>query len=180
MLLYPSKKFAGCFYQFGKRIGKGGSGSVYQVFLKDMKTQHVKKLLAGKIVLESYILNKNTEKRRKNLQREIELLGMADSFSSVTLIELIETEPDHTVIIQDYANGGNLFHLMETRLANSQTLNESEAQNIIALLSQSLNGIYQQNIIHRDLNINNVMLHFPKLEPSVPALQDPDIFEKLD
>ena len=67
MLLYPSKKFAGCFYQFGKRIGKGGSGSVYQVFLKDMKTQHVKKLLAGKIVLESYILNKNTEKRRKNL-----------------------------------------------------------------------------------------------------------------
>ena len=24
------------------------------------------------------------------------------------------------------------------------------------------------------------MLHFPKLEPSVPALQDPEIFEKLD
>lgn len=100
-----------------------------------MKTQHVKKLLAGKIVLESYILNKNTEKRRKNLKREIELLGMADSFSSVTLIELIETEPDHTVIIQDYANGGSLFNLMETRLANSQNLNESEAQLIIALLS---------------------------------------------
>ena len=88
-----------CFYQFGKRIGKGGSGSVYQVYLKDEKTHHVKKLFAGKIVLESYILNKNTEKRRKNLEREIELLGIADSFSSVTLIELIETEPDHTVII---------------------------------------------------------------------------------
>ena len=84
-----------------------------------MKTHHVKKLFAGKIVLESYILNKNTEKRRKNLEREIELLGIADSFSSVTLIELIETEPDHTVIIQDYANGGSLFNLMETRLANS-------------------------------------------------------------
>ena len=60
---------------------------------------------------------------------------MADSFSSVRLIELIETAPDRTVIIQDYANGGSLFHLMETRLANSQTLNESEAQNIIALLA---------------------------------------------
>ena len=75
----------------------------------------MKKLYAAKIVLESFILQ-NTEKRRSNLMSEIELLRTVDCNSSVTLIELIETEPDRTVIIQDYANGGSLFELMETRM----------------------------------------------------------------
>ena len=52
----------------------GGSGNVYLAFLKDVKTQRVKQLFAGKIVLESYLLNKNSERRRENLRREIELL----------------------------------------------------------------------------------------------------------
>ena len=112
---YPSAKFTGCFYQLGKKIGKGGTCSVHQVFLKDIETQSVKKLYAAKIVLESFILQ-NTEKRRSNLMSEIELLRTVDCNSSVTLIELIQTEPDRTVIIQDYANGGSLFELMETRM----------------------------------------------------------------
>ena len=95
---YPSRNFPGCYFQFGKKIASGGSGDVYQVFLKDTRTKHVKKLLAGKIIKESYILNKNTAKRRENLMREIELLSMADKLSSVTLLELIETN-DRTVII---------------------------------------------------------------------------------
>ena len=80
----------------------------------------MKKLYAAKIVLESYILQ-NTEKRRSNLMSEIELLRTVDCNSSVTLIELIQTEPDRTVIIQDYANGGSLFDLMETRMIGSKT-----------------------------------------------------------
>ena len=98
---------------------------MHQVFLKDIETQSVKKLYAAKIVLESYILQ-NTERRRGNLKSEIELLSIADSSSSVTLIELIQTEPDRTVIIQDYANGGSLFDLMETRMIESKTLKEKE------------------------------------------------------
>ena len=43
-----------------------------------------------------------------------------------------------------------------------------------------MNEIYKKNVIHRDLNINNVLLHFPKLEPTEPDLQDPKIFEKID
>ena len=78
----------------------------------------MKRIFAGKIILESYILKKNTEKRRKNLEREIDILSIADCSSSVTLVELIKTEPDRTVIIQDYANGGSLYSLLETRAIN--------------------------------------------------------------
>ena len=38
---------------------------------------------------------------------------------------------------------------------------------MIIKLSKSLNMIYEKNIIHRDLNINNVMIHFPELEPTL-------------
>ena len=92
-----------------------------------MKTHCVKKLFAGKIILESYLLEKNTQKRRQNLKREIDILSIADGSSSVTLVELIETEPDRTVIIQDYANGGSLYSLMETRAMHGLVITEREA-----------------------------------------------------
>ena len=95
--------------------------------MKDIKTHHVKQLFAGKIILESYLLEKNTEKRRQNLKREIDILSIADCSSSVTLVELIETEPDRTVIIQDYANGGSLYSLMETRAMHGLVITEREA-----------------------------------------------------
>ena len=50
-------------------------------------------------MLESYLSNKNSERRRENLRREVELLQLAGTTSSVTLVELIEIEADRTVII---------------------------------------------------------------------------------
>ena len=43
-----------------------------------------------------------------------------------------------------------------------------------------VNAIYEKEIVHRDININNVMLHFPDLEPSEEELQDPTLLIKLE
>ena len=120
---YLSRKFKGYYYHFVTQIGSGGSGNVYTVLLRDIKTDIAKNLYAGKIVLESYLLNKNTEKRRENLRREIEMLSIADGAHSVTLVEQIHTEVDRTVLIQDYANGGSLFEMMNLK---GETLQEYE------------------------------------------------------
>ena len=121
---YPSRKFKGYYYQFLSRIGKGSSGNVYTVLLRNIKTDRVKSLYAGKVVLESYLLNKNTEKRRENLRREIDMLSSADRATSVTLVEQINAADDRTVLIQDYANGGSLFSMMKLKGA---ILQEHEA-----------------------------------------------------
>ena len=121
---YPSRKFKGCYYQFLTRIGKGSSGNVYTVLLRNIKTDRVKNLYAGKVVLESYLLNNNTEKRRENLRREIDMLSTADRATSVTLVEQINAADDRTVLIQDYANGGSLFSMMNLKGA---ILQEHEA-----------------------------------------------------
>ena len=50
---------------------------------------------------------------------------------------------------------------------------------ILQKLCKSLNATYQLGIIHRDLNINNVLLHVPAIERDEEDLQDPDLFQNL-
>ena len=51
---------------------------------------------------------------------------------------------------------------------------------VIKKVVSGLNSIYEKNIIHRDLNINNVVLHIPHLEPTENDLLDPiDYLKKL-
>ena len=49
-----------------------------------------------------------------NLQREIDVLKMADKKHSITFIELIKQE-DRVIVIQDFANGGSLNALLGLR-----------------------------------------------------------------
>ena len=69
---------------------------------------------------------------------------------------------------------------MEMRHKINSTLGEREAQQIIRSLTSSLNGIYSKGIIHRDLNVNNVLLHFPSLEPTEHELQDDKLVERIE
>ena len=43
-----------------------------------------------------------------------------------------------------------------------------------------MNDLYLRNIVHRDFNINNIMLNFPELSPTIDELQDPQLFQKLE
>lgn len=59
-------------------------------------------------------------------------------------------------------------------------LQEAEVQKIIKLLTSSVNTLYQKQIIHRDININNVILHFPDIEPTSTELQNPRLLEVME
>ena len=135
----------------------------------------MKNIFAAKIVYESFLKGKNKERRKMNLQREVDLLKMADKRYSITLIELFK-QPDRVIMIQDFANGGSLNALLGLRQAQ---LAECEIQLIMQKLCKSLNATYQLGIIHRDLNINNVLLHVPAIERNEEDLQDPDLCENL-
>ena len=57
-------------------------------------------------------------------------------------------------------------------------IREPEVQKIIHKLAKGLAILHQRQIIHRDLNVNNVMLHLPELEPTEEDLQDVDKYKK--
>ena len=54
--------------------GQGGMGTVFAVKLCENSSGRVKGLYACKIILKSFILSKNTDKRKLDLEREIKLL----------------------------------------------------------------------------------------------------------
>ena len=64
--------------------------------------------------------------------------------------------------MQDYANGGTLNNFIAAR---ETPLKENEIQCILAKIADGLNELYKRNILHRDFNINNIMLHFPDYLP---------------
>ena len=125
-------------------------------------------MYACKIVYEQYIKTQVGQQRNSNLEKEIDILSKADKKTSVSLVELIK-EKERSVLIQDFANGVSLSRLLGAR---GGPLREEEAQKIMKKLVKGLNTIYQLKIIHRDLNINNVVLHIPMLEPSLDDLKD--------
>ena len=59
-------------------------------------------------------------------------------------------------------------------------MQEKEVQQITLKLARALKSMYDKKIFHRDLNINNVMLHFPDIEPRKQDLQDENILHRID
>ena len=64
----------------------------------------------------------------------------------------------------DYANGLTLNQLLNKR--TNLNISEPEAREIVRQLSIGLNSLKSRGVMHRDININNVVLHFPSLEPT--------------
>ena len=93
-----SEKFPGHCYQLVDQLGQGGMGTVFSVKLCEVSTIKVRGMYACKVILRTFIMSQQTEKRKLDLQREIELLKLADEKTSVKFIEHIE-QPDRTVLI---------------------------------------------------------------------------------
>ena len=60
----------------------------------------------------------------------------------------------------EYCNGGNLEELME---AKGYKVTGELIQMIMRQLITGVNDMMAVNVIHRDLKLENIMLHFPNL-----------------
>ena len=47
-------------------------------------------------------------------------------------------------------------------------------------MTECLGDLHVRNIQHRNLTINDVMVHFPELEPTMEEMQDPNVLSILD
>jgi serine/threonine protein kinase len=60
-------------------------------------------------------------------------------------------------MMQDYCNGFDLAVLLRLR----KTLTQLEVSMILRQIVQGLNDVWSLNIIHRDMKLANILLHFP-------------------
>ncbi|PRP86726.1 hypothetical protein PROFUN_02875 [Planoprotostelium fungivorum] len=127
-------------------IGRGGFG---RVFLCRIKATGA--LVALKKIKKSVILERN---KLESLLTEREVLTLLNRSESPWLIKLVCSFQDdlHFYFAMEFASGGNLKNLLETRM-----LTEIEAKFYICEMIAAVNTLHKLGFVHRDLKPDNFL-----------------------
>ena len=111
-----------------------------------------KKIYACKIIEISDISQEDLD----CIHKEVKIHGMVRSPHAVRLHQTIKTG-SNIYMMQEYANGFDLGVLLKAR----GHIRQEEARIIIKQVVQGIKDVWALNIIHRDMKLANILLHFP-------------------
>ena len=134
-----------------------GSGSCGDVFLYKQSISN--QLYAVKIIDKMRV--KNT-KFFKYLNSEVEVLKKLNHPNIAKFEKIIESKSsNYILLIMEYCNGGSLSEcLYEYKDNNKSPFSEQIVQYLTKQIVEALICIHDNNIIHRDLKTENIMIHF--------------------
>ena len=140
-----------------KKLGKGQYGVVFFTTLKNDKT----KKLATKRV--SRDIEKNT-KLLDYFRNEIGILQNLDHPNIIKFHSLSKTEK-YFYLSMEYCNGGNLYEALEKyKIKYGTPFSEEIVQHLMRQIIDAFKYIHSQNIIHRDIKLENILLNFESEE----------------
>ena len=141
-------------YFLMNEIGKGASARVY-LSVDERKDE----LVAIKsIPMENLKKDNGTI----NLQRELKILHKLNHENIVKIKDFQTTKRNNYIIIE-YCNGGSLGEYKRYyEKKHKSTLNEYFIQKIMRQITDGLQYMHSQNIVHRDIKLDNILLNFDK------------------
>lgn len=112
-------------------------------------------VLTGRLVAIKSFNKSNipNDRAKKKILQEVKLMQKLKQNSVVKIYETFET-PKYLVIIMEYISGGDLLSFVKKR----NKLNESSARYIFRQLITALELIHSQNVVHRDIKLDNILL----------------------
>ncbi|CAD8091078.1 unnamed protein product [Paramecium primaurelia] len=138
------------FYSSHEQVGTGASCKV--ILIKDYNT-HI--CYAAKCVSKEYIRKKKTSDRFDRLVNEIEILRTLNAHPNlIKLQELYEGENSYYLIFE-YLEGETLHKYIKN---SGHLMTETTVRSILQQLLLGIKMCHQQNIIHRDMKLENVVL----------------------
>ena len=142
-------------YKLFKSLGKGSFGEVYLTQKKNNP-----KLFAMKKIPIKKLKNEKDE-FSKYLENEINIMQQLNHENIIKLYEKIE-KPDYMYLVMDYINGGSLLnYLTKYKLLHGSPFPQKMIQYFVKQIVQGLIYIHSKNIIHRDIKLENILLHYP-------------------
>ena len=141
-------------YYLIEEIGKGASANVY-LSVNEKNDE----LVAVKVVPSE---NLKKDNGLTNLKRELKILHKLKHDNIVKIKDFQTTKRNNYVIIE-YCNGGNLMEYKRFyEKATKSTINEFFIQKILRQLTDGLQYMHSNNIVHRDIKLDNILLNFNK------------------
>jgi len=89
----------------------------------------------------------------ERLQNEVQLMMRLDHPNIIKIYQVIESE-DETLIVMEYAPGGELIDYILTK----KHLNETEARKFFRQIISAIDHCHMANVVHRDLKLENLLL----------------------
>ena len=128
-----------------KRIGKGSFSTIY-------KCRH--NLNNKQYALKEINIDKNKNKIKMNIKREFEIMRKLNHENIVKIHDvIIDKRLNNIYFIMDYYEYGDLSHFL-----NKKPLKEKFCRKYMKQLSNGLNYLLDNNILHRDLKPQNILL----------------------
>ena len=127
------------------------------------------KVYAGKVTSNDWVFEERKgdpeywKKRMLSLCRELIFLQMINSENVIRLEEIIRTKSNYYSILE-YANGGSLQNLLNKR----QRFSENVARKCLKQIVAGCQALYEVRVMHRDLKLDNILVHFPNLSNDEP------------
>ena len=141
---YPSTKLK--FYKYGRLLGKGAFGKVNLGL-------HI---LTGRLVAIKSINKEKitTDRQRQKIKLETRIMKrLSKSNNIVKIFETYETKK-HICIVMEYICAGDLLGYIKKR----SQLQEPVAKFIFKQIVLALQYIHENNIIHRDIKLDNILI----------------------
>lgn len=134
-------------YMLTELIGSGAYGEVYLSIHEKTNEKFAVKMIPKKNLSERLL---------EYLQREITILSSINSDNIVKLIDAKQSLANY-YLIMEYCNGGDLRSYKTKKVH----LEEVEVRNFTKQLISGLDCMYNNHVIHRDLKLANIFLHYP-------------------
>lgn len=158
---------AGSPYNIGPEIGRGSFANVYK---------GVNTVSKSVIAIKSVQLSRLNEKLLENLDHEITILKKMKHPHIVSLLDTYKT-PSHFYLVMEYCSLGDLSYLSRKRKSNTADphpiilsmfqrypctseggLHEDVSRHFLKQLASSLEFLRQNQLIHRDIKPQNLLL----------------------
>jgi serine/threonine protein kinase len=135
-----------------KSVGKGSFGEVFLASRKGTDQMYAVKKVSKSLALQ--------EKVKKYFNNEIYILKQVNHPNIIKLYEIKQTL-NNFYLVFDLCNGGGLSNCLEKYMKqNKKPFTQEIAQSIIRQLVSGLQYLHHNKILHRDLNLDNVLIHF--------------------
>jgi serine/threonine protein kinase len=129
-----------------KEIGRGAFGSVYLVKSLSSTNYYAAKSISKESIMKS-------SRGCRALTTEIEAMRRLNH-KNIVKLHCVYEDDEAIFLVMDYFAGGDLFQ----QLAKHKKIPESRVKVFVAGILQALQCMEEQNVIHRDLKLQNILL----------------------